>query len=219
MRRSALKTGSARRPWLWVPLLLPALLCLALLRTAVAETLVDDDGLYTQSWFLQSFLDLRQDLADTTKEGKRLAVVWEQRGCPYCKDMHTIDFADRRIAAYVRDNFEILQLNIWGDREVTDLDGQELPEKDLAKKWGILRTPTIVYLPEADKAAAGESGRRVEVARMPGYLGPVPFLAMFKYVREKRYADETFRRYLADALAQEKIGSRPDERAGGGKGR
>src|SRR5262245_53351102 len=52
------------------------------------EPILTDDGLYKQSWFLESFLELGDDLDGAAKEGKRFAVMWELRGCPYCKETH-----------------------------------------------------------------------------------------------------------------------------------
>src|SRR5262249_20261579 len=52
------------------------------------EPLKGDDGLYHQRWFVQSFLDLREDYVEAEARGKRFAVVFEQRGCIYCTKMH-----------------------------------------------------------------------------------------------------------------------------------
>ena len=57
--------------------------------TPRVEPIKEDDGLYTQSWFQLSFLDLREDFNEAKAEGKRFAVIFEQRGCPYCIKMHT----------------------------------------------------------------------------------------------------------------------------------
>ena len=38
--------------------------------------------------------------------------------------------------------------------------------------------------------------KKIEVARMPGYLRPFHFLAMFQYVREKAYETTDYRSYL-----------------------
>jgi thioredoxin-related protein len=179
-------------------------LWLALAGTAFAveaqriEPAVNDDGLYSQPWFLTGFLDLREDLAETAAAGKRLAIIWEQRGCPYCKEIHAVNFAQPDINAYVRQNFAVIQLNLWGDRPVTDFDGEVLAEKALARKWGILFTPTIIYFPETVGEIAGRSGKDAEIARMPGYFRPFHFLGMFRYVREKRYADTQFQKFLEE---------------------
>lgn len=163
--------------------------------------IVTDDGLHSQPWFLNSFMDLGEDLAETAAEGKRLAVIFEQRGCPYCRDLHVVNFADPAINAYVRDNFNILQLNLHGDREVTDFDGEVLSEKALARKWGIVFTPTILYFPETPEDIAGQPGRDASVARMPGYFRPFHFQAMFEYVRENRYEKgQHFQDYIGERV-------------------
>jgi thioredoxin-related protein len=159
---------------------------------------LSDDGLHIQPWFLVSLLDLRDDLREAQESGKRFAVVWEQRGCPYCRDMHEVNFAMPKIADYVRDNFVMVQLNLHGSREVTDFDGQVLPEKDLARKWGIVFTPTILYFPETVAENNKRPGRDLAVMQMPGYFRPFHFYAMFRYVREKRTADIHFQKYLAE---------------------
>src|SRR5215831_334880 len=97
-----------------------------------AGPILTDDGLYKEPWFLESFLDLADDLEGARKEGKRFAVMWELKGCPYCKETHFVNFAQPRIADYVKANFVVLQLNIIGSRKVTDFDGAELAEKELA---------------------------------------------------------------------------------------
>ena len=63
---------------------------------ARAEPILTDDGLYKEPWFLESFLDLADDLEGAGKEGKRFVVMWELKGCPYCKETHFVNFAQRR---------------------------------------------------------------------------------------------------------------------------
>lgn len=181
-------------------LALLTILCVAGAASAADRKSVplNDDGLHVQPWFLVSLLDLRDDLREAQESGKRFAVVFEQRGCIYCRDMHEINFANAALTDYVQKNFVIVQLNLFGSREVTDLDGQVLPEKDLARKWGIVFTPTILYFPETVADDNKRSGKDLAVAQMPGYLRPVGFLGMFRYVREKRYADIHFQKYLAE---------------------
>src|SRR5215210_2949020 len=90
---------------------------------AGAAAVLTDDGLYRQPWFLESFLELGEDLQGATNVGKRFAIAWELRGCPYCKETHLVNFARSDIENYIKSNFEILQLNIIGARKVTDFDG------------------------------------------------------------------------------------------------
>jgi hypothetical protein len=39
-------------------------------------------------------------------------------------------------------------MNLFGDVEVTDFDGTTLSEKDMAVRWGVMFTPTLIFLPE-----------------------------------------------------------------------
>ena len=47
-----------------------------------------EDGLHKQPWFSVTFRDVGEDLADAKDEGKRLALIFEQRGCVYCAKLH-----------------------------------------------------------------------------------------------------------------------------------
>ena len=160
------------------------------------EPVLTDDGLYKQSWFLESFLDLAEDLEDAHKAGKRFVVMWELKGCPYCKETHFVNFARPEISDYIKANFEVLQLNIIGSRIVTDFDGAKLSEKDMAAKYGVRFTPTFQFFGERAAPLKNEAPQKREVARAPGCLRPQDFLAMFRYVRQKAYRDKSFRDFV-----------------------
>jgi thioredoxin-related protein len=166
------------------------------LAAAHAEPILTDDGLYKESWFLESFLELADDLEGAHKAGKRFAIMWELKGCPYCKETHFVNFAQSRIADYIKVNFEVLQLNIIGSRKVTDFDGVELSEKELAAKYNIRYTPTFQFFPERAGLLKSLPVEKREVARAPGYMRPDDFLAMFRFVREKAYESKSFRDFV-----------------------
>ena len=155
-----------------------------------------DDGLYRQPWFLESFLELADDLEGAAASGKRFAVMWELRGCPYCRETHLVNFAKPEIEDFVRQRFDILQLNIIGAREVTDFDGEKMSEKRLAERYGIRFTPTFQFFAEEAAPLKKLPPAKREVARSPGYMRPDDFLAMFRYVHEKAYESKSFLDYL-----------------------
>ena len=158
---------------------------------------IGEDGMHEQSWFHESFLDLGEDLGEAKANGKRLVIIWEQRGCPYCKRMHEVNLRIPRIVNSIKDNFVVIQLNLWGDREVTDFDGEVLKEKDLANKWGVLFTPTSIFYPETVEKIGGKTGRDAEVLRIPGYFKPFHFYFLFKYASTNGYEQEpNFQRWL-----------------------
>jgi thioredoxin-related protein len=165
-------------------------------QVARAEPMLTDDGLYKEPWFLESFLELADDLEAAHRQGKRFAIMWELKGCPYCKETHFVNFARGDISDYVKANFEVLQLNIIGSRKVTDFDGAELSEKTMAAKYGVRFTPTFQFFPERAGSLKGQEPAKREVARLPGYMRPDDFLAMFRYVREKAYESKSFRDFV-----------------------
>jgi thioredoxin-related protein len=171
---------------------------LAGLRTNMAsgEAVLGDDGLYREPWFLESFLELADDLSTAAEKKKRLAVMWELKGCPYCRETHLVNFAKPEIENFIKERFDILQLNIIGSREVTDFDGEKLPEKRLAEKYGVRFTPTFQFFPDTAANLATKKPRDREVTRAQGYLEPQHFLAMFRFVSERAYEKMTLRDFL-----------------------
>ena len=99
-------------------------------------------------------------------------------------------------------------MNLHGDTEVTDFDGEALSEKDAARKWGLLFTPSILFLPE--EVQEGQTAAQAAVALMPGAFGPGTMLDMLTWVHEKRYAlnnGEDFQRYHARRIQERDDGS------------
>ena len=163
---------------------------------ALAQAKLTEDGMYHFDWYLESFLDLTEDIETAAKSGKHLAVIFSQRACPYCKRMAEEHFSNERIVTYVREHFDILHLNLFGARDVTDLDGKVLSERDFARAQGVRLTPTIIFYPTQVQGLAQKDPRQREVARMPGLLEPEPFLAMFRYVKEEAFTKQSFPDWL-----------------------
>jgi thioredoxin-related protein len=159
--------------------------------------IVEENGLYRQAWFALTFLDLRDDFAEAKREGKRLAIIFEQHGCPYCKKLHTDVLAERYINDYVRENFRVIQMDLFGSRDVTDFDGKVMSERALGERWGILFTPTVVFLKDDLTGLEGKWGRELEaVDRLPLSFGSATFYDLFVWVREKIYErDRNFQRF------------------------
>lgn len=180
-------------------LLLGTLSAPLLAMAAAAAPRLAEDGLYHHDWFIESFLDLAEDVAQAGAAGRRLAILWGLKGCPACKIMHEQHLADEAIVAYIRARFDILHLNILGDRVVTDFDGNKLGEKALAQAYGIRTTPTIQFLPASVDGLASREPQKREVARMPGLLDKPLFLAMFRYVASEGYREKPFQDWLKNS--------------------
>lgn len=174
-----------------------------MLAGAVSAAELGDDGLHKAPWMRDTFKDLREDLEEASGEGKRLVLFIEQRGCVYCKKMHDDVFAQPDLAAYIEENFFVVQLDLHGSATAVDFDGEETEQRSLMRKWGILFTPTLVFLPEdvPEDATAIEAA----VAVMPGAFSKGTTLDLFTWVNEKRYApdnEEDFQRYHARRIQE-----------------
>lgn len=170
---------------------------------------IGEDGLHKQDWFSLTFRDVAEDIAAAKQEGKRLVMIFEQRGCIYCAKMHEELLSDPEVSDFIKANFKVVQYNMFGDEEVTDLDGEVLTEKSAARKWGYLFTPTLVFLPE--DAPDGLNVAEAAVATMPGAFGKWTFLNMFRWVAEKGYdGDEHFQKFHARIISELRAQGRLD---------
>ncbi len=137
-------------------------------------------------WFKETFLDLREDVREATAEGKRLLVYFGQDGCPYCRELMQVNFAEKEIADYTRRHFNAVAINMWGDREVTWTDGRVLTEKAFAAALKVQFTPTLVFFDE----------KGVPVLRLNGYYPPHRFRAALDYVAGKHEGRVAFATWL-----------------------
>ena len=175
-------------------------IALALSTPAFAVEL-GDDGLHKPAWLRETFKDLRDDLAEANAEGKRLMLIFEQRGCIYCTEMHEKVFTDPAVETLIRDHYFVVQLNLFGDVEVTDFDGTTLSEKQMALRWGVMFTPTLIFLPE--EVPEGATTPDVAVAMMPGGFGKEMTEALLIWVRDHGYdTGENFQKFVAERMGQ-----------------
>jgi thioredoxin-related protein len=168
-------------------------------------------------WFKESFLDLREDVAEAAKAGRRVMLYFYQDGCPYCAKLMQVNFADKALAEKTRRNFDVIAINLWGDREVTDLAGAATTEKAFGKALRIQFTPTLVVLDERGGTAL----------RLSGYRPPHEFDIALDFARPGSAAGASFTEYLGTrqpAPASGKLHEQPwlmraplDLSKGGGK--
>ncbi|MEC7762219.1 MAG: thioredoxin family protein [Pseudomonadota bacterium] len=163
-----------------------------------------DDGLHKADWMHDTFKDMSEDLAEAEAEGKRFMVIWEQRGCIYCTKMHEEVFVVPEIADKLNEQFFVVQMNLFGDVEVTDFDGETLTEKDMALKWGVMFTPTMMFFPHPDEVVEGATAREAAVVTMPGAFGKSTTSHLLDWVVEEGYAgEENFQKYHATRFNEE----------------
>jgi thioredoxin-related protein len=143
-------------------------------------------------WFASTFLDFREDIGDAARDGRRLLVYFGQDGCPYCKQLMTTNFSQRTIVDKTRKNFIAVALNLWGDREVTWIDGRVMTEKELGRLLNVQFTPTLLFFDD----------KGVVVVRLNGYYPPQRFEAVLDYVAGRLERREPLAEYLGRAARE-----------------
>jgi len=174
---------------------------LALLGTAATAAELGDDGLHKAAWMQDTFLDLREDQAEAEAQGKTLMLMIEQRGCIYCTKMHEEIFPIPEIDAALHEKYFVVQINMFGDLEIVDFDGTVLTEKEAMRRWNVLFTPMMIFLP--GEAPDDSTAMQAAAAAMPGAFGKWTTLNLLNWVHEGGYdSDEPFQKYHARILQE-----------------
>ena len=147
-------------------------------------------------WFKESFLEFADDIAESTEQGKRVLLFFHQDGCPYCNALVERNLSQKDIVEKIQGNFDVIELNIWGDREVVGIDGSEMTEKEFAASVSVQFTPTLLFYDEA-----GQS-----VLRLNGYVPPRQFKVALEYVAGHHETELTYRDFLELNLPPPKAG-------------
>jgi len=162
--------------WLAPLLLLPV--------AAGAEALRDPDN----AFFHQSLGDFGEELAIAREEGKSgLLLFFEMDECPFCARMKRDVLNRVEVQDYYRQHFRIIPVDIEGDIEIVDFQGQSIAEKDFAFQINRVRATPVFLFYDLD-------GK--QVARYTGATSGIDeFLWLGEYVVQGVYRDMPFAKY------------------------
>ena len=139
-------------------------------------------------WFKNSFLDIRADVTEAADANKRVILYFYLDACPYCAKLLQEGFGDRANAELARKHFDVVAINLLGDREVTGFSGEPTTEKQFAAGLKVQFTPTLLLLDEGGKV----------ILRINGLFPPRQFGAALAYAAQRReQMGETFADFLA----------------------
>ena len=200
--------------WRAIPVAVVTILVLALPAGTLAQGMGSDArGKEIPEWVKLSFLDIRSDLSEARDKGEELILYFWQKGCPYCQKLVADNFGNPGIAERTRKGFDVVAINMWGDRQVTGFSGEQLTEKRFAKKLDVMFTPTLLFL----------DGEGDVAYRMNGYYAPEKFRLVLDYVAGDHYRQASFaeyyrqRRGLGALTAKDGQEAEPERIATGGK--
>ena len=152
------------------------------------------------AWFKVSFLDLFEDIEDAADNNKRLMIYYYQDGCPYCKKLLQENFSQRAISDKTQKYFDVVSINLWGDKEVTVGD-RTYTEKEFAEALKVQYTPTLLFFNEQNKI----------VFRANGYYPPEKFSALLDYVGKKQESKISYQDYMEKVNPQVSTGRLHDD--------
>jgi thioredoxin-related protein len=138
------------------------------------------------NWFKESFLDIAEDVGEAAESDRHVILFMHLNGCPYCFKMTEENFKNAPYTDFIQENFDVIAINIKGDREVALNEETSLTEKDLATRLKVMYTPTIVFLDQQNKT----------VARVNGYRSVPDFKHVLDYVQEKAYLKSSLSGYM-----------------------
>lgn len=140
------------------------------------------------SWFKDSFLDISEDIEEASEKNKHFIIFLDFEGCPYCSKMLKESFEeDNKTSQFIKNNFDVIELNVKGSRELTWVDGDVLTEKDLTEKLKIQYSPTLIIF---------NSNKEI-VARVNGYRNSTDFQYILDFIQTKSYEKIDFTTYLS----------------------
>ena len=143
-------------------------------------------GFEPEPWFIESCGGLATDAAEAGADGKYLALLWEQRGCHYCEELHRVNFRDADVIALGKKHFRTIQMDLWGKREFLDSDGEKRTEAAIARGRFVRSTPVMLFV----------DAKGTEVFRMPCYAPPALNLAVYLYVAEGGFKTASLREWV-----------------------
>ena len=179
-----------------VRLLIVSLLIVSLLNLPAAATeesaektrgrILGTSQAHYPDWFKDSFLAITEDVEEARDAGKHVILFFDLDDCPYCSKMIQESFTESPYRAFLQQNFDVIAINIRGDREVVFNEQVTLIEKELARHLQVRATPTILFLDPDSQP----------VLRLNGYRSATGFKHALDYVSEKAYLNTDLSSYI-----------------------
>jgi thioredoxin-related protein len=162
----------------WLPLLF-------LFLVASTQAATRDPG---EFFFDQSLGDFSEELETARDEGKKgVLIMFEMDECPFCHRMKTRVLNQSEVQDYFKEHFLIYTVDIEGDVEITDFQGNSMKEKDFAFKVHKVRaTPVFGFFDLDGKMMTRFTGATNDARE---------FLWLGDFVVNDHYKQTNFSRY------------------------
>ena len=142
------------------------------------------------AWFKDSFLEIADDIDDAGEVGKHVLLFFDLNGCPYCDRMLEESFNAEPLSSYIQEHFDVIAINIQGDREVAFNEEISVTEKELGAILNVYSTPALLFLNTDNKT----------IVRVNGYRAPERFQQVLEFVVTRSYQTTELADYLQAKL-------------------
>ncbi len=137
-------------------------------------------------WFKESFLDIADDVDEAAESGRHVMLFMHLNGCPYCYKTIEENIKNSPYTDFIKENFDVIAINIQGDREIAFNAEVTLKEKELAEMLKVRFTPTVLFLNSDNQL----------VLRLNGYRTRSAFKHALDFVKQKGYEKSSLAQYI-----------------------
>lgn len=139
--------------------------------------------LHEQPFFMAAPYNLERNRKSRTKP---LLVLFEQKECAACDEMHAQAFKNAETLARLK-QFDVARLSLFGKTPVTTPGGKKMTEAEWARALKVAYTPSMVFFDVQGK----------EVFRVDAYLKTFHLTSTLDYVVSKSYLSQpNFQRFI-----------------------
>ncbi|MDZ7802900.1 thioredoxin family protein [Thiohalophilus sp.] len=139
-------------------------------------------------FFHETWGDYQEELENAREQGKKgVLIFFEMDECPFCHYMKENVLNRQKVQEYYREHFLNFSVDIEGDVEITNLQGEQKKQKDFAFKENRVRaTPVFAFYNLEGERIHRHTGKT---------SGVEEFMWMGEYVANGIYKDMSFTRY------------------------
>ncbi len=139
-------------------------------------------------FFDTSLGDFQEELELAKEEGKLgIFIFFQLDECPFCHWMKQNVLNQQDVQSYYRKLFRNFSVDIEGDIEIVDFQGNETTEKQWAsKKYRVRATPVLAFFDLSGKLIMRYTGRTRDKRE---------FLLLADYIKTKAYKKMRFSKY------------------------
>ncbi len=174
------------------------LLVLLPLLAAISPALAEVESRSAETHFFdQTFGDFTEELQTARDAGKSgILLMFEMDECPFCHRMKQTVLNRSDVQDYFKAHFLIFPVDIEGDIEIVDFDGNTTTQKEFAFEQHRVRATPVFSFFDLD-------GQALKRARLTGATnGPEEFMLLGRYVVDKVYEDQSFTRFKRQEMGR-----------------